>query len=78
MILSIKQKLFNKTCCDQNTVFLMLIQTLQHVHIVFVLAVGIAHNSKCSDIMTEKYFLSHTLYLINNFIFMVPGIVTLY
>ena len=49
-------------CCDQNTVLVMHIQTLQRVHSLFVLAVGIAHNSKCSDIITEKYFLLHKLY----------------
>jgi hypothetical protein len=52
--------------CDQNTVFVMHIQTLQGVHGVFVPAVSIAHNSKYSDIMTEKYFLIHKLYLVNN------------
>ena len=66
MIFSVKQKLFNKMHCDQNTVFFMHIRTLQRVHSVFVLAVGIAHDSKCSDITTEKYFLLHKLYLINN------------
>jgi len=39
--------------------FVMHIQTLQRVHSVFVLAVGIAHSSKCVDIMTKKYFLLH-------------------
>jgi hypothetical protein len=52
-------------CCNQNTVSAMHIQTLQHVHGVFIVAVGIAHSSKCSDIMTDKYVLLRKLYLIN-------------
>ena len=56
MIFSTKQKLFHKTCVVTGTLCLLCIY--KH-YSVFVLAVGIAYNSKCADIMTEKYFLSH-------------------